>query len=442
MIRNLSGASGCLWNTGTKRASIECTQRKPAVSSLANKSILLVVGGGIAAYKALDLVRRLRERGASVRPVMTEGAKAFVTPLSLASLAGAKVHDTLFSLTDEAEMGHIELSRAADLVVVAPATANLLAKMANGLADDLATTLLLATDKITLVAPAMNLRMWLHPATRRNVVTLRADGVLFCGPEDGAMACGEFGPGRMSEPLAIVAAIEAALARDTRIPLPAPAPGVLSGRRVVVTSGPTHEPIDPVRFIANRSSGKQGHAIAAAAAAAGADVVLVSGPVALADPPGVATRRTETARDMLEAVEAAMPADIFIAAAAVADWRVAGAAPEKLKKAGAPPMLALAENLDILARIAGRNQDRPAIVVGFAAETENLVAHAKAKLARKRCDLIVLNDVGVGTDTFGGDRNEVTIIDASSETVWPPLDKSEIATRLIALVAERLGAAS
>ena len=413
------------------------------MSSLANKTILLVVGGGIAAYKVLDLVRRLRERGAHVRPVMTEGAKAFITPLSLASLAGSKVHDALFSLTDEAEMGHIELSRAADLVVVAPATANLLAKMANGLADDLATTLLLATDKRTLVAPAMNLRMWLHPATQRNVATLQADGVLFTGPDDGAMACGEFGPGRMSEPLAIVAAIEAALAHDTLIPLPAPLPapaqGLLTGRRVVVTSGPTHEPIDPVRFIANRSSGKQGHAIAAAAAAAGADVVLVSGPVTLADPHGVATRHVETARDMLAAVEAAMPADIFIATAAVADWRVAAAASDKLKKIGAPPTLEMAENPDILARIAGRNQERPAIVVGFAAETENLVAHAKAKLARKRCDLIVLNDVGSGTSTFGGDRNEVTIVDASGEIAWPPLAKSEIATRLIELVAARLG---
>ena len=266
--------------------------------SLENKTILLVVGGGIAAYKALDLVRRLRERGAAVRPVMTAGAKQFVTPLSLASLAGAKVHDALFSLTDEAEMGHIELSRAADLVVVAPATANLLARMANGLADDLATTLLLATDKKTLVAPAMNLRMWLHPATVRNVATLVADGVIVCGPDDGAMACGEFGPGRMAEPLAIVAAIEATLAGDTRLPLPpsartSPDALPLAGRRVIVTSGPTHEPIDPVRFIANRSSGKQGHAIASAAARAGADVVLVSGPVALPDPVGVATRHVE-----------------------------------------------------------------------------------------------------------------------------------------------------
>ena len=410
--------------------------------SLANKTILLVVGGGIAAYKALDLVRRLRERGARVRPVMTAAAKEFVTPLSLASLSGEAVHDALFSLTDEAEMGHIELSRAADLVVVAPATANLLARMANGLADDLATTLLLATDKRTLVAPAMNLRMWLHPATQRNVATLCADGVLVCGPDDGAMACGEFGPGRMAEPLAIVAAIEAALASDTRLPLPKiDEPGPLAGRRVVVTSGPTHEPIDPVRFIANRSSGKQGHALAVAAAAAGAEVVLVSGPVALADPPGVAVRRVETAREMLAAVEAALPADLFIAAAAVADWRVAQAAPAKLKKNGkGPPALELAENPDILATVARRNAGRPALVVGFAAETDDLVAHARQKLERKGCDMIVLNDVGPAAGTFGGETNEVTIVDAQGEIVWPRLGKDEVAGRLIRLLAERLGA--
>ena len=405
------------------------------MSNLTNKSVLLVVGGGIAAYKALDLVRRLRERGANVRPVMTQAAKEFVTPLSLASLAGSKVHDALFSLTDEAEMGHIELSRAADLVVVAPATANLLGKMANGLADDLATTLLLATDKKTLVAPAMNLRMWLHPATQRNVATLRADGVLFCGPEDGAMACGEFGPGRMSEPLEIVAAIEAALASDTKLALPA----ALAGRRVVVTSGPTHEPIDPVRFIANRSSGKQGHAIARAAAAAGAEVVLVSGPVAIADPPGMAVRKVETAQEMLAAVEAALPADIFIAAAAVADWRVAEPATSKLKKTGGTAhTLDLIENPDILARIAGRNHDRPGIVVGFAAETDNFLEHAKAKLVRKGCDLMILNDVGTGTSTFGGDLNEVTVLSTEGTTAWPRLGKAEIATRLVSLLADRL----
>ena len=406
--------------------------------TLTNKTILLVVGGGIAAYKTLDLVRRLRERGARVVPVLTAGAKEFVTPLSFASLAGEKVHEHLFSLTDEAEMGHIELSRAADLVVVAPATANLLARMANGLADDLATTLLLATDKRTLVAPAMNLRMWLHPATQRNVATLQADGVLFCGPDDGAMACGEYGPGRMAEPLAIVAAIEAALATDTRLKLSS---GALAGRRVVVTSGPTHEPIDPVRFIANRSSGKQGHALAAAAAAAGADVVLVSGPVALVDPQGVAMRKVETAREMLAAVEAALPADVFVAAAAVADWRAAEAAPGKLKKNGkGPPPLTLAENPDILATISRRNADRPKLVIGFAAETDDLVAHARAKLEKKGCDLIVLNDVGAASGTFGGETNEVTIVDAAGEIAWPRLDKAEVAGRLMRLFAEKLGA--
>ncbi len=415
------------------------------MSLLARKSILLVVGGGIGAYKALDLVRRLRERGAAVRPVMTEGAKSFVTPLSLASLAGAPVHDQLFSLTEEAAMGHIELSRAADLVVVAPCTANMLAKMAGGQADDLASTLLLATDKRTLVAPAMNLRMWLHPATQRNVATLRADGVLFCGPTDGAMACGEYGPGRMSEPLAIVAAIEAALAGDTRLPLPGAAPQAvpqaLAGRRVVVTSGPTHEPIDPVRVIANRSSGKQGHAVAAAAAAAGAAVVLVSGPVALPDPPGVAVHHVETARDMLQAVEAALPADLFVAVAAVADWRVASVAAAKLKKgAGGPPTLALTENPDILAHVANHPTHRPKLVVGFAAETDDLLANAGAKLRRKGCDVIVANDVSAAAGTFGGDTNAVTIVEAGGATPWPPLDKGAVAARLVRLMAERLGA--
>ncbi len=406
---------------------------------LDKKRILLVVGGGIAAYKALDLVRRLRERGAVVRPVMTAGAAHFLTPLSLASLAGHKVHEALFSLTDEAEMGHIELSREADLVVVAPATADLLAKMAGGHADDLASTLLLATDKRTLVAPAMNLRMWLHSATQRNVATLKADGVLFCGPDDGAMACGEYGPGRMAEPLAIVAAIEATLAGDTCLPLPG-APkhrGALAGRRVVVTSGPTHEPIDPVRFIANRSSGKQGHAIARATAAAGAEVVLVSGPVALPDPPGVTLVRIETAAAMLAAVEAALPADIFVAAAAVADWRVAAPMPSKLKKgADGPPMLKLVANPDILATVATHDK-RPALVVGFAAETDDLVANARRKLEAKRCDLIVLNDVGV-EGTFGGDHNAVTVVERDGIDVWPRLTKNEVAARLVRLLAERL----
>lgn len=410
---------------------------------LDQKRILLVVGGGIAAFKALDLVRRLRERGAIVRPVMTAGAAQFVTPLSLASLAGHKVQEALFSLTDEAAMGHIELSREADLVVVAPATANLLAKMANGHADDLASTLLLATDKRTLVAPAMNLRMWLHPATQRNVARLRGDGVLFCGPDDGAMACGEFGPGRMAEPLAIVAAMEAALAGDTRLPLPdasmAAQGGALAGRRVVVTSGPTHEPIDPVRFIANRSSGKQGHAIAHAAAEAGAAVVLVSGPVALPDPPGVAVVRVETAAEMLAAVEAALPADIFVATAAVADWRVGAPARGKLKKgADGPPLLELVANPDILAAVARRGEGRPVLVVGFAAETDDHEVNARRKLQAKGCDMIVLNDVGAAAGTFGGDHNTVTVVEAGGAEAWPRLGKEEVAKRLVRLLAERL----
>ncbi len=379
---------------------------------LGNRRILLIVGGGIAAYKALDLVRRLKERGASVRAVLTRAGEEFVTPLSLGALTGDKVYRDLFDLTDEAEMGHIQLSRSADLVVVAPATADLMAKMAAGLASDLATTLLLATDKRVLLAPAMNVRMWLHPATRRNTERLEADGHLIVGPNDGDMACGEYGPGRMAEPLEIVAAIEAALdgaiampppkplpaPEPTREPSPAPAArpaGPLSGRRVVVTSGPTHEPIDPVRFIANRSSGKQGHAIAAAAALAGAEVTLISGPVTVPTPPFVTLVPVETAREMLAAVEAALPADVFVACAAVADWRVAREADEKIKKVpGArAPTLALVENPDILSTIARRAKDRPGLVVGFAAETEKVVEHAVQKRARKGCDWIVANDV-------------------------------------------------
>ena len=398
--------------------------------------ILLVIGGGIAAYKSLELIRRLRERAYRVRAVMSAAAHHFVTPLSVASLTGEKLHADLFSLTDEAEMGHIELSRWADLVVIAPATADLLAKAAQGLANDLASTLLLATDKRILAAPAMNLRMWLHPATQRNLAILRGDGMLFTGPNDGDMACGEYGPGRMSEPLEIVSAIEAALASDTRLPLPAsprPGQGPLAGRHVLVTSGPTHEPIDPVRYIANRSSGKQGHAIALAAAQAGARVTLVSGPVHIADPAGVATVHVETAREMLDAVTLCLPADIFIAAAAVADWRVSDAYPQKLKKAGAaPPALHLAENPDILATIAASLDQRPALVVGFAAETENLVDNARAKLAKKRCDLIVANDVSAAQGVFGGASNSVHLVSATSMESWPKLDKAEVARRLIA----------
>jgi phosphopantothenoylcysteine decarboxylase/phosphopantothenate--cysteine ligase len=376
---------------------------------------------------------------------MTAAAHHFVTPLSVASLSGHKVYADLFSLTDEAAMGHIELSRDADLVVVAPATADLLAKMAHGLADDLASTLLLATDKKILVAPAMNLRMWLAPSTVRNIGTLRADGVMFEGPRNGDMACGEYGPGRMSEPLEILAAVEAALSGDTALPLPRgfrPDAGALKGRRVVVTSGPTHEPIDPVRYIANRSSGKQGHAIAAAAREAGADVTLISGPVALADPSGVSTIHVETAHDMQQAVEAALPADIFVGAAAVADWRTAEAASQKLKKAaGATHSLTLVENPDILAAVGRRKRDRPALVVGFAAETELLIEHAQEKRLAKGCDLIVANNVGGDAHIFGGERNEVTLIAADGMESWPSLSKSEVASKLVARFASKLAEA-
>lgn len=402
------------------------------------KRILLVIGGGVAAYKTLELIRRLREQGARVRAVLTAAGKQFVTPLSVASLAGSPVFDDLFSLTDETEIGHIQISREADLVVVAPATADLLAKMAQGHADDLASTLLLATDKKILVAPAMNLRMWLHPATRRNVALLRGDGVIFVGPEDGDMACGEYGPGRMSEPAAILAAIDAALRGDTTIPLPGGVLG-LAGRRVVVTSGPTHEPIDPVRYLGNRSSGKQGHAIAAAAARAGAEVVLVSGPVELQDPPGVATRHVSTAAEMLAAVEAAMPADIFIAAAAVSDWRVGEIAAQKLKKGGAPTALPLVENPDILALLAQRQDARPRLVVGFAAETENLLDNAQAKLARKNCDVIVANDVGdKAAGVMGEEENQVTIVTRGGTQTWPRLRKEHVALKLIAYLSKLL----
>ena len=402
-----------------------------------SKRVLLIIGGGIAAYKSLDLIRRLRERGIAVTAVLTTAAKHFVTPLSVAALSGGRVHDDLFSLTDETEMGHIELSRASDLIIVAPATADLIAKMAQGRADDLASTLLLATDKRALLAPAMNLRMWLHPATQRNVAAVRADGAEIVGPNEGEMACGEFGPGRMSEPLEIVAAAQAMLMRDNAIPLPGA--GALQGRRVVITSGPTHEPIDPVRYIANRSSGKQGHAIARAAAQAGAQVTLISGPVAIADPPGVRTIHVETAREMLAAAEAALPCDIFIAAAAVADWRSADAAGDKIKKDGKGiPALALVENPDILAEIAKRKNDRPALVVGFAAETSGLIEHARAKLARKGCDLIVANDVSAAEGVMGGAENTVVLVTRGGETPWPKMPKEDVARRLVAHIAEMM----
>jgi phosphopantothenoylcysteine decarboxylase/phosphopantothenate--cysteine ligase len=406
--------------------------------TLARSRVLLIIGGGIAAYKSLDLIRRLRERGATVSVAMTAAAQRFVTPLSAEALSGHPVRADLFAPTEHSGMGHIEFSREADLLVVAPATADLLAHMANGFANDLATTTLLATDKRTLAAPAMNLRMWLHPATQRNVATLRGDGVLFVGPDDGEMACGEYGPGRMAEPLAIVAAIERALQSPTAIALPAGG-GPLAGRRIVITSGPTYEPIDPVRFLGNRSSGKQGHAIAAAARAAGADAVLISGPTGLADPPGVKVVRVETAREMRDATIAALPTDVFIGAAAVADWRVADAAVQKIKKGGGgPPTLELVENPDILAEVAARRGDRPALVVGFAAETQALIDNARAKLARKGCDLVVANSVAVGQTTFGGCDNAVTIVAGDGIEEWPRMSKEDVARALMTLVARKL----
>ncbi|MDH7797935.1 MULTISPECIES: bifunctional phosphopantothenoylcysteine decarboxylase/phosphopantothenate--cysteine ligase CoaBC [unclassified Beijerinckia] len=410
---------------------------------LTGKRILLVIGGGIAAYKALDLIRRLRERGATVRAVLTPAASHFVTPLSVAALSGEKVSEDLFSLTDEAEMGHIELSRDADLLAVVPATADLIAKMANGLANDLASTLLLATDKKTIVAPAMNLRMWLHPATQRNVQRLREDGVAFVGPVDGAMACGEFGPGRMSEPLEIVAGIEEMLKQSTVIALPSgETSNALRGKHVVITSGPTHEPIDPVRYIANRSSGRQGHAIAAAAAAAGAKVTLISGPVSIPDPAGVHTVHVETAEQMLQATRQALPADLFIAAAAVADWRVATANDNKIKKGKEAPTLTFAENPDILATVAALTKGRPQLVVGFAAETEKVEDYARQKLARKKCDMIIANDVSPGTGVMGGDENTVHIVTTTGIETWPKMKKDEVAVKLVALLAQRLEARS
>ena len=403
-----------------------------AGADLSAARILLVIGGGVAAFKSLELIRRLRERGASVQTVLTPAAERFVTPLSAAALSGAPVRQDLFSLLDEAEMGHIELSRSADLIVVAPATADFLAKMANGVADDLASTTLLATDKRALVAPAMNVRMWTHAATQRNVARLKADGIAFVGPEDGEMACGEYGPGRMSEPAAIVAAI-ADLLRDAK------APGPLSGRHVIVTAGPTHEPIDPVRFIGNRSSGLQGYAIARAARRAGARVTLVSGPVSLAAPEGTQVERVETAREMLAAVQAALPADVFIGAAAVADWRVEREGEQKLKKTGAgPPLLALVENPDILAAVANSDKMRPALVVGFAAETQHVIQYAHEKLSRKNCDLIVANDVGPDARLFGAPDNQVHIVSRDNVISWPNMTKDRVAEALIEFIQLRL----
>ncbi|HTO41255.1 MAG TPA: bifunctional phosphopantothenoylcysteine decarboxylase/phosphopantothenate--cysteine ligase CoaBC [Rhizomicrobium sp.] len=394
-------------------------------------SVLLIIGGGIAAYKSLELIRRLRERGAHVRAILTAAGAQFVTPLSVSALTGEKVFQDLFSLTDEAEMGHIQLSRSADLVVVAPATADLMAKLASGHANDLASTALLATDKRVLMAPAMNVRMWNHPATQRNLKTLIGDGTLFVGPNDGEMACGEFGPGRMAEPNAIADAVERALASV--------APGPLSGMTALVTAGPTQEPMDPVRFIANRSSGKQGYAIAHALALAGADTTLVSGPVDLAPPRQVKLLKVETAREMLAACQSILPVDVAVCTAAVADWRPEIAANNKIKKADdvSAPTIKLTPNPDILATLS-KSDKRPSLVIGFAAETENVIAHAQAKLARKGCDWIIANDVSPATGIMGGDRNQVHLITKSATESWPDLDKTEVGTRLAARIAQRL----
>ena len=393
---------------------------------LSGKRILLIIGGGIAAFKNLDLIRRLRERGADVTPVLTRSGTEFVTPLSVAALSGSKVYTDLFNLTDEAEMGHIQLSRSADLIVVAPATADLMAKMAQGLANDLASTLLLATDTPVLVAPAMNVRMWQHPATQRNIATLKDDGVTFIGPNDGDMACGEFGPGRMSEPLEIVAAVEAKLAN-----------GPLKGKRVLITSGPTHEPIDPVRYIANRSSGAQGTALANALSALGADVVFVTGPADVAPPEGVEVIAVQTAQQMLEAVQAALPADVAIFAAAVADWRVEGASDRKLKKSkDGLPTLSFAENPDILAHVAQLTTGRPPLVIGFAAETNDVKANATAKRKRKGCDWIVANDVSPETGIMGGSENAVSLISDAGVEDWPRMSKDNVSRKLAQRIAE------
>ncbi|MBV6631655.1 MAG: bifunctional phosphopantothenoylcysteine decarboxylase/phosphopantothenate--cysteine ligase CoaBC [Alphaproteobacteria bacterium] len=390
--------------------------------TLAGRRILLVIAGGIAAYKSLDLIRRLRERGADVRGVLTQGGAQFITPLSVASLSENQVYTDLWSLKDESEMGHIRLSREADLIIIAPASANIMAQMAQGLAQDLATTTLLAADKPILLAPAMNQMMWANPATQENVATLKARGLYQVGPGSGDMACGETGSGRMAEPLEIVAAAEKLLGASL----------ALAGRRAIVTSGPTREPLDPVRYISNHSSGKQGHAIAEALQRAGAETILVAGPTTQPIPAGVVHRSVETAEEMLAACEHGLPADIAVCAAAVADWRAASPGEQKLKKNGdAPPSLELTENPDILARLSQRNEHRPGLVIGFAAETEKVAEHAKAKLERKGCDWLLANDVGTGTDTFGGDSNSIHFLtrDGGAED-WPRMSKAEVATRL------------
>jgi len=399
---------------------------------IAGKRVLLVISGGIAAYKSLELIRRVRERGGDVRCILTRAGAEFVTPLSVAALSENKVYGDLFSLTDEAEMGHIRLSREADVLVVAPASADLMAKMATGRADDLASTALLATDKRVLIAPAMNVRMWEHPATQANLATLRAQGILTVGPNAGDMACGEYGPGRMAEPAEILAAIESFFSAGAR----------LSGRRALVTSGPTYEAIDPVRYLANRSSGRQGHAIAQALSRLGAETTLVTGPTRLADPAGVDVVHIESAEEMLAACRTALPVDVAVCAAAVADWRVAKTSEQKLKKNGTAPKLALTANPDILANLAAAGNSRPRLVVGFAAETENLIAHATAKLTSKGCDWIVANDVSPGTGTFGGEENSVHVIDAAGVDSWPRLSKDDVAARLAARIADYLESTS
>lgn len=391
------------------------------------KRILLIIGGGIAAFKSLDLIRRLRERGHDVVPVLTSAATEFVTPLSVSALAGQKVYQDLFDLNDESEMGHIELSRAADLVVVAPATADLMAKMAAGLANDLASTLLLATDKCVLIAPSMNVRMWEHAATQRNLATLEKDGILTCGPNEGDMACGEFGFGRVAEPMEIIGAIEAAV-ND----------GPLKGKHILVTSGPTHEPIDPVRYIANRSSGAQGTAIARALLALGARVTFVTGPADVAAPVGVEVVAVQTAAQMLNAVQSLTDLDVGVFAAAVADWRMANASDQKIKKDGnGLPVLEFAENPDILATVCG-SDNRPKLVVGFAAETQNVIENATAKRKRKGCDWIIANDVSPATGIMGGAENDVTLISATGAEDWPRMGKDQVAQKLAARIAEAL----
>ena len=409
------------------------SRRATPAPAAGTKRVLLVIGGGIAAYKSLDLIRRLKERGLAVRCILTKAAEHFVTPLSAGAIVGERVFTDLFDPTAEFDVGHIRLARETDLVVVAPATADLMAKLAGGHADDLATAVLLATTAKILLAPAMNPRMWANKATQRNLAQLVADGVALIGPNEGEMAeAGERGMGRMAEPLEIAAAIEKLLGAGAAQPL--------KGKRVLVTSGPTHEPIDPVRYIANRSSGKQGHAIAAAAARAGAEVTLVSGPVNLPDPPGVTVVHVVTAREMLQAVERALPADVAIFAAAVADWRVAQAGEQKIKKkAGqATPELSLVENPDILATIAKRKTQRPKLVIGFAAETENVAANAKAKLVAKGCDWILANDVSPATGIMGGDRNTIQLVTAKDIEPWPPQTKEDVAAMLIARIAAEL----